>query len=103
MYLSNEYRTRSLIERLFNHQYERIDILYSSSRRYIPLYITCAICIMIIYYLNILIGFKYYIWSEKSFDVEYHLSMIHIDPIKIKENPENILGPAKYILSNQFI
>ena len=58
---------------------------------------------MIIYYLNILIGFKYYIWSRKSFDDEYHLPMIHIDPMKIGKISENILGRAKNILSNQLI
>jgi hypothetical protein len=60
-------------------------------------------CIIIIYYLYILIGLTYYTWSGKSFDDEYNLPMIHIDPIKIEKTPENILGPAKNILSNQLI
>jgi hypothetical protein len=42
-------------------------------------------------------------WYEKSFEDEYHLTMTHIDITKAEENPYEVLGPPKNILSNQFL
>jgi len=66
-------------------------------------YIKLALCILILYYLNLVIGFKSYFWFEKSFEDEYHLTMKQIDITKIEENPEKILGQPKNILSNRFL
>ncbi|CAF3936543.1 unnamed protein product [Rotaria sordida] len=67
-------------------------------------FIKCIICIIIVYLLNAILGVQYYIWSEKSFENEYHLSMTQIDIRKIDEdNPEDILGLPKYIISDRFI
>jgi hypothetical protein len=47
---------------------------------------------------------QYYVWSEKSFENEYHLTMTRIDVTKIDENnPERMLGSPKNIISNIFI
>jgi len=47
---------------------------------------------------------QYYIWSEKSFENEYHLTMTKIDITKINEqNVEKILGPPTTFISNTFI
>jgi hypothetical protein len=46
----------------------------------------------------------YYLWSEKSFENEYHLAMTQIDITKINEqNVERILGPPINFLPNKFI
>jgi hypothetical protein len=47
---------------------------------------------------------QYYIWTEKSFENEYHLTMTNIDISKIDEqHPERILGPPNNIILNEFI
>ncbi|UJR24743.1 hypothetical protein I4U23_006117 [Adineta vaga] len=72
-------------------------------RSYLKFYLKCTLCILIIYYLNLIFGWKYYAWSEKSFEEEYNANMLHIDATKIEENPEQILGPPKNILPNHFL
>lgn len=58
----------------------------------------------LIYLLNICFGVQYYLWSERSFELEYHLTMTRIDLNQIDENhPEKSLGPSKYFLSNRFL
>ncbi|CAF1377424.1 unnamed protein product [Adineta steineri] len=76
----------------------------STPRRFsIVFYLKCAVCILIMYYLNLLFGLKYYFWPEKSFDEEYSLNMIRIDATKIEEHPERLLGSPKNLLSNHFL
>ncbi len=60
-------------------------------------------CLFILYLLNLITGVQY-LWSEKSFKDEYHLTMTKIDINKIDEqHPEDILGPPKHIIANRFI
>ncbi|CAF3638816.1 unnamed protein product [Rotaria sp. Silwood1] len=67
-------------------------------------FIKCILWLIILYLLNTILGVQYYLWSERSFKNEYHLSMTQIDITKIDENnPEEILGLPKYIISNRFI
>src|SRR5690348_11786818 len=103
MYDSLTRRRRSLIERLFIDKSNSLNMLNSSRRYSFSIYIKCALCILILYYLNLLFGFKYYIWSEKSFEDEYHLTMTHIDITQAEENSYEILGPPKNILSTRFL
>ncbi|CAF1649911.1 unnamed protein product [Adineta ricciae] len=74
-----------------------------SRRSSLSFYLKCTILILIIYYLNLLFGLTYYIWSEKSFEEDYNAQMIHIDPVKTEDDPEAILGPPKNTLSTQFL
>ncbi len=86
--------SRLLIERWF----------FRRPRFYSSFCIKFLICLIIIYLLNLITGVQYYIWSEKSFENEYHLTMTKIDIKKIDEEyHEKILGPRKYFLSNQFL
>jgi len=102
---SSKVSNRFFGERLILSRHHSVDKSSSSSSRrsYLSFYIKCAFCILIIYYLNILFGFKYYIWSEKSFEEEYYLRMPHIDATQIEENPERTLGQPKNILPNRFL
>jgi hypothetical protein len=66
-------------------------------------YIKFALCILILYCLNLLFGFQSYFWFEKSFEDEYYLTIKQIDITKIEENTEEVLGPPKNYLSNRFL
>ncbi|CAF3441569.1 unnamed protein product [Rotaria sp. Silwood1] len=77
---------------------------FRSCRLHSTTFFKCILCLVIIYILNTILGVQYYIWSERSFENEYHLTMTQIDIRNIDENkPENILGLPKYIISNRFI
>ena len=103
MYSSLTRRKRSLMERLFTDQNELVKISKSRSRYPFSIYVKCALCILILYYLNLLVGFKSSLWLERSFEGEYHLTMTHIDATKIEENTIDVLGPPTNYLSNQFL
>jgi hypothetical protein len=90
-------------KRLFVDKNGLYNIFQRSHRYSLSTYLKFGICILILYYLNLLIGFKSYMWYEKSFEDEYHLTMTHIDITKAEENPYEVLGPPKNILSNQFL
>jgi hypothetical protein len=96
-------RKRSLINRLFIDQNGSYKIFQRPHRYSFSIYIKCALCILVLYYLNLLIGWRSYIWFEKSFEDEYHLTMTHIDVTKIEENPYEVLGSPKNIVSNRFL
>ncbi|CAF3521172.1 unnamed protein product [Rotaria sp. Silwood1] len=83
---------------LLNKLFDRCRYRYN-----ISLYMKFIICILILYYLNMLFGFNNNIWYEKSFENEYHLRMKHIDVTKIEENVEQVLGLPNNILPNKFI
>ncbi|UJR24031.1 hypothetical protein I4U23_026996 [Adineta vaga] len=77
---------------------------YFSYRFRWTFFVKCFLCFVVFYLLNILTGVQYYLWSEKSFQNEYSLTMTKIDLTKLDEEyPEKILGVPKYILSNDFI
>ncbi|CAF2441342.1 unnamed protein product [Rotaria sp. Silwood2] len=77
---------------------------FRSCRLHSTTYIKTILCLVVIYLLNSILGVQYYIWSERSFENEYHLTMTQIDITKInEENPERILGLPKHIMSNKFI
>lgn len=60
--------------------------------------------LLTIYLLSTIFGLQHYLWSEKSFENEYHLKMTRIDITKIDaEHPEETLGSPKYIIDNKFI
>lgn len=96
-------RKRSIIKRFLIGQYKLFETIFSLSKVNLSIYIKCVVLILILYYLNLLLGFKYYIWSEKSFENEYYSKMIHIDVTKVENSPEQILGPPNNIITNQFI
>ncbi len=103
MYGSLIRRKRSLMKCLFVEE----NLLLNKSkirRRYsFSIYAKCIFCILILYYLNILIGLKSYLLYEKSFETEYHLTMTHIDVTQIEEDAEKVLGPSINVLSNQYL
>lgn len=103
MYSSLTRRKRSLVERLFIDKSGSYNMFEQSRRYSLSFYVKCIICILILYYLNLIIGFKSYIWFEKSFRDEYHLIMTHIDVVKAEINPIEVLGQPTNILSNQFL
>ncbi|CAF1095250.1 unnamed protein product [Rotaria magnacalcarata] len=77
---------------------------FRSYRFHCTTIIKCILCLIILYLLNVTFGVQYYIWTERSFENEYHLRMTHIDITKLdEENPEKVLGVPKYIVSNTFI
>jgi hypothetical protein len=90
---NNNSRHRS---RIFNGE------LISFERGYLSTYVKCALCILILYYLNFLIGFQSYFWSEKSFENEFYSRILHIDVVQEEENPLKVLGEPTNLLSNQF-
>lgn len=68
------------------------------------IYVKYLFCIVLIYLINLFFGLHYYLWSERSFEDEYHRHMRRIDLDSIDENhPEKVLGPAKYLLPNEFL
>ena len=73
-------------------------------RCYLQSWIKLLLILLIIYLLNLFFGIQHYLWSEKSFDKEYHLNMFRIDLNKIDENhPEIVLGQPKYLITNDFL
>lgn len=63
----------------------------------------CLTFLLIIYFLNLVTGVHYYIWSEKSFENDYSLRMTKIDLNQLdEEHPEKILGEAKTIIHTEF-
>ncbi|CAF4070147.1 unnamed protein product [Rotaria sordida] len=92
-----------LVNHSFIFKYKSLNKLFGSCQCHLSVYMKCIICILILYYLNILIGFNSSIWSEKSFENEYYLRMIHIDVTKIEENVEQVLGLPINILPNKFL
>jgi hypothetical protein len=91
------------MDRLFADKIEFSNKSKPSSRYRLSKYIKFALCILILYCLNLLFGIKSYLWFEKSFEDEYHLTIQQIDITKIEENTEQILGSPKNYLSNQFL
>ena len=80
-----------------------IDRLFSSRFRW-SIVVKCILCFLIFYLFNLLTGVQYYLWSEKSFQNEYHLTMTKIDLRKLNETyPEKTLGEPKFVLSNDFL
>lgn len=70
----------------------------------LPTFIKCLLFFVIIYLINIITGVQYYLWSEKSFENEYRLTMTKIDITKINEdNVEYVLGPSTNLISNNFL
>ena len=60
--------------------------------------------LLIVYSINIQFGVKVSLWSEKSFENEYHLTMTRIDPQLVNEaNAGRILGPPKYQSSTRYL
>ncbi|CAF2519917.1 unnamed protein product [Rotaria sp. Silwood2] len=96
-------RSLTSVNRSYNVENDLLNKLFGGSRCYLSLYMKCIVCILILYYLNMLFGFDSYIWYEKSFEDEYHLNMKHIDVTKIEENVEQVLGSPNNILSNEFL
>jgi hypothetical protein len=77
--------------------------LFRPPRFHLLTIIKLIFCLVILYLLNLITGMQD-ILSEKSFQDEYHLTMIKIDTTIIDEqHPEKILGPAKHSISNRFI
>jgi hypothetical protein len=78
--------------------------IFRPYRFHSTVYIKWILCLVILYLLNLIMGVQYYIWYERSFENEYHLTMTNIDLTKIEEeNVEQILGQPKNIISNKFI
>ena len=78
---------------------------FARSRRF-PLanLLRSLLALLIIYSINILFGVKDSLWSEKSFENEYHLTMTRIDPQLVNEaNAGRILGPPKYHVSTRYL
>lgn len=98
MYLTRNYRNN-----LFKIKSKILNKFLLNNRYSLSFYIKCLLLILILYNINIFIGFNSNKWFEKSFENEYHLKMIHIDVTKIEENVENVLGVPKNILSNEFL
>jgi hypothetical protein len=77
---------------------------FRSYRFHTSTYIKWILCLVLIYLLNLITGVQYYVWSERSFENEYPLTMTRIDITKLdEENPEKILGLPKHIIPNSFI
>ncbi len=95
---------KSLIIR--QYQYWRRFRCFSHQLRYTKFFL----CIMIIYFLNVVTDFQYYIWSGlgKLFQDKYYLPITHIDIRKLEENeeyrgPPNNTLPNSYVISNKYL
>lgn len=75
---------------------------WKSNRKSLSIYVRFLICILLIYFLNLIFGFRSYRWGEKSFDSEYHLTMKQLDAVKIDLNAEKHYGQPINYLSSQF-
>ena len=68
------------------------------------LFVRCLLFLTIVYLLNVLFGVESYLWLEKSFERDFPSSILHIDLNQLDEDqPETRLGPAKYLLPNDFL
>ena len=62
-----------------------------------------SVCILSIYLLNVSIGFRTSLWTEKSFEGEYDLTITHLDIIQLENNAEKNFGHPTSILPDRLV
>ena len=103
MYSSLTRRKREIMDHFFTDRTESTRKSRRSMISSVPIYVKLAFCILLIYYLNLLISSRSMTWFEKSFEDEYYLTMTRFDVIKGEDNAEDLYGPPKNYLSNRFL
>ena len=65
--------------------------------------IRCSLAILLIYLLNVFMGVRPSLWTEKSFEREYDLTITHLDILQLESNAEKNFGPPTNILPDRIV
>ena len=102
--LAKRRRRRRRVSVKEDQQTQRMKFRYVFRSPRWSLLVRCLLFLTIVYLLNVLFGVESYLWWEKSFERDFPSSILHIDLNQLDEDqPETRLGPAKYLLPNEFL